>query len=117
MYFLDDEHLEGFLKLVSTYRKERSREYVAAYYLLTYDRELRLKVLESISFQNGSIEWPALLKNSISNESKLIILLAFTLFNQTDRVNLQELGSSTTEETYRLMTQSLDIRKNWPRCF
>lgn len=116
VYFLDDNHLDEFLKLVSTYRKERSREYVAAYYLLTSEKDIRKKIEGLILPPQGAIDWTLILNKRIARENQMIIQLAFHLFNENTEVNLNEIIRGANDKKYRLVLQALDIRKNWPRC-
>jgi hypothetical protein len=116
MYFLDDTHLVEFLKLVSTYHKERSREYVAAYYLLTCEKDIRQKVDTFILPPQGVIDWALILKRSIDREKKMIIKLAFYLYSENNEFNINEVLNASNEKMNQLILQALDIRKNWPRC-
>jgi hypothetical protein len=116
MYFLDDTHLDEFLKLISTYRKERSREYVAAYYLLTCEKDIRQKVHSLILPPQGIIDWSLILTKRVKSEKQMIIQLAFDLFNEGNEVNFEGIIGESDERTNFLVSQALDIRKNWPRC-
>ncbi|KLU61438.1 hypothetical protein CEB3_c21170 [Peptococcaceae bacterium CEB3] len=108
MYFVDEEHERTFRILVEEHDRTGDREYLAAYYVLTADEELRRKTLRFV--RKDGIPWLLIWEQDWSSGYQLLLKLAEHLFmgGEVDLVR----GVRTWGDTlYKIAIQAIEVRR------
>jgi len=110
VYFLDNKHAEEFQYLLQRLEKARDKEYLAAFYVLTADEELRRKGAEFVG-QDG-IDWRSIFGQDWSSGYRLLLELAQSLFQSSGQINLAYGLRTWDEARFNLAMQAIHIRRN-----
>lgn len=109
MYFKDGQHQEKLFSLLEKYNKADSKEYSAAYYILTSDNELRRKAAAYIS--SDGIDFMLMLEHEdFSSGYRNMIDAAMSLFNSGAKVNLPDL-CWLDEDNFNVILEAINIRR------
>lgn len=110
MFYIDEEHAEVFQTLIQKFGKAGDREYLAAYYVLTADAELRRKAARYV--KPDGIEWPHIWAQDWSSGFRLLLKLAESLFLSSGSVDLAYGLKTWDDERFNLAMQAIQIRRN-----
>lgn len=106
MYFSDEKHATEFKQLGKTH----DNEYLAAYYILTADEELRRKAARYI--KTDGINWEGIWNQDWSSGYALLLKLAQCLFQSSGSVDLAYGLKTWDDERFNLAMQAIYIRRN-----
>lgn len=89
MFFVDSEHREEFIELLSRYG-EYDRDYLAAFYICSSTEEIRRKSFHYIDEQG--IDFEAILSNGrFGSGHTFMICAAKSMFGQKEKVDMSDI--------------------------
>lgn len=110
VYFFDEKHAEEFHLMFQGLGKTQNKEYLAAFYVLTADEELRRKGAHHVG-RNG-IDWQGIFSQDWSSGYRLLLKLAQSLFQSSGQIELAYGLRTWDEERFNLAMQAIYIRRN-----
>ncbi|MDR3543394.1 MAG: hypothetical protein P4L69_20925 [Desulfosporosinus sp.] len=110
MYFEDEKHAEEFNHLFQRLGKGQDKEYLAAFYVLTADEELRRKGAQLVG--QGGIDWRSVFSQDWSSGYRLLLELAQSLFQSSGKIDLAYGLRTWDEERFNLAIQAIHVRRN-----
>ena len=110
MYFTDEKHDEDFHLLFQGLGKTQDNEYLAAFYVLTADEELRRKGAQFVG--RDGIDWRSIFCQDWSSGYRLLLELTQSLFQSSGHIDLAYGLRTWDEERFKLAMQAIYIRRN-----
>ena len=110
MYFFNQAHQDDFYSLIAKYKKNTDKEYMAAFYILSADTEIRHKVDRCITY--AGIDWECVFQEDWSSGYRLLLELAETLFKSSGTFDLAHALNAWDEYRFEIAMQAIRIRKN-----
>lgn len=110
MFFLDQEHENSFKSIIERFGRATDREYLAAYYVLVADGELRRKAARHIHL--GGIKWDAIWQEDWSSGYRLLLELTESLFRSGGEINLAYGLRTWDENLFQVAMQAIFLRRN-----
>ena len=109
MYFLDEEHRKEFHRLFGRLEKAHEKEYLAAFYVLTADEELRKKGAQFVG-RNG-IDWQSIFCQDWSSGYRLLLELAQSLFQSSGQIDFADGLCTWDDVRLNLAMQAIYVRR------
>ncbi|MDR3543314.1 MAG: hypothetical protein P4L69_20490 [Desulfosporosinus sp.] len=110
MYFDDEKHKEEFHHLFQRLGKAQDKEYLAAFYVLTAEEELRRKGAKFVG--QGGINWQRVFSQDWSSGYRLLLKLAQSLFQSSGKIELAYGLQTWDEARFNLAIQAILVRRN-----
>ena len=110
MFFVDQKHAEEFLRMYQRLAKAQENEYLAAFYVLTADEEMRRKGAQLVG--RDGIAWESIFYQDWSSGYKLLLELAQSLFQSSGQINLAYGLCTWDEIRFNVALQAIQIRRN-----
>ncbi len=109
MFFVDQEHEKEFKTFVRRYDKSGDKEYLAAYYVLTANDELRRKAARYI--KPDGIGWPRIWEQDWSSGYRLILQLGESLFQSSGEVEFAYGLRTWDDELFQVAIEAVMLRR------